>query len=242
MANLNDSNSDFELNLELSDSGVLFSDMSEESSSSDTEEYQDTQDTWKTGNHLTSVLKTAFTGPTPGSTADINPSMREIDFLKLFFTDDIIDIVVSQTNLYAQQQQARHGRDENWVPVTKEEFRAWLGIRVFVSYRHVADSSTNVGHGQGGLEKLHKIRPVLETVRDMCRSQYNPHQNISIAEAMVAFRGRLAFRQYLPAKPTKYGIKVWMRADPEKGYVSDFQVYTGKGNRTAEGGLGSRWT
>ncbi|XP_046569888.1 piggyBac transposable element-derived protein 4-like [Haliotis rubra] len=57
---------------------------------------------------------------------------------------------------------------------------------------------------------------------------------------MVAFKGRLAFRQYLPAKPTEYGIKVWMRADPENGYVSDFQVYTGKENRTAEGGLGSR--
>ncbi|XP_067663476.1 piggyBac transposable element-derived protein 4-like [Haliotis asinina] len=260
MANLNDSDSDFELNLGLSDSDVLFSDTSEESSSSDTEQYQNT---WKTGDHLTSVPKTAFTGPTPGTTADINPSIQEIDFLKLFFTDDIIDIVVSQTNLYAQQQQARHGRDENWVPVTMEEFRAWLGIRVFMSwsedylfgghsvaaimkrdrinkisqYLHVADSSTNV---EGGLDKLHKIRPVLETVRDMCRYQYNPHQNISIDEAMVAFRGRLAFRQYLPAKPTKYGIKVWMRADPENGYVSDFQVYTGKENRTAEAGLGSR--
>ncbi|XP_033759441.1 piggyBac transposable element-derived protein 3-like [Pecten maximus] len=45
---------------------------------------------------------------------------------------------------------------------------------------------------------------------------------------MIAFHGRLGFRQYLPAKPTKYGIKVWMRADSENGFVNEFQIYTGK--------------
>ena len=57
---------------------------------------------------------------------------------------------------------------------------------------------------------------------------------------MVAFRGRLGFRQYMPGKPTKYGIKVWMRADPTNGFVNDFQVYTGRTTGQAEGGLASR--
>ena len=57
---------------------------------------------------------------------------------------------------------------------------------------------------------------------------------------MVAFRGRLGWRQYVPAKPTKYGIKVWMRADPENGYCNDFQVYTGKEAGRIEHGLGGR--
>ena len=39
----------------------------------------------------------------------------------------------------------------------------------------------------------------------------------------------------MPAKPTKYGIKVWVRADPYNGYVNDFQVYTGKVENRAEG-------
>ena len=42
---------------------------------------------------------------------------------------------------------------------------------------------------------------------------------------MIGFRGRLSFRQYMPAKPTKYGIKVWMVADSGNGYVLNFDVY-----------------
>jgi hypothetical protein len=45
---------------------------------------------------------------------------------------------------------------------------------------------------------------------------------------MIAFRGRLGFRQYLPTKPTKYGIKVKIRADSENGYYNEFEIYTGK--------------
>lgn len=35
-------------------------------------------------------------------------------------------------------------------------------------------------------------------------------------------------KQYLPKKPTKRGFKIWVRADSTNGYVSDFDVYTGK--------------
>ena len=84
------------------------------------------------------------------------------------------------------------------------------------------------------------IRPLLEAVWRRWLDRYNPHLNYSVDEAMVAFRGRLGFRQYMPGKPTKYGIKVWMRADPANGFVNDFQVYTGCTTGQAEGGLASR--
>ena len=35
-------------------------------------------------------------------------------------------------------------------------------------------------------------------------------------------------KQYLPKKPVKRGFKVWVRADAVSGYVSEFDVYTGK--------------
>lgn len=34
--------------------------------------------------------------------------------------------------------------------------------------------------------------------------------------------------QYLTKKPLKRGFKVWVRADAMSGYVSEFDVYTGK--------------
>ena len=45
--------------------------------------------------------------------------------------------------------------------------------------------------------------------------------------------------QYLPL-PIKRGIKVWMRADAVSGYVSAFQVYSGKKGNSTEKALGSK--
>ena len=56
---------------------------------------------------------------------------------------------------------------------------------------------------------------------------------------MIAFKGRLSFRQYMPAKPTKYSIKIWMTADSQNGYVKNFSVYLGKeANVPSVNGLG----
>ena len=51
---------------------------------------------------------------------------------------------------------------------------------------------------------------------------------MSINEGMIAYKGRLSFRQFMPAKRTKYGIKVWMVADAKNGYISNFAVYLGQ--------------
>ena len=50
----------------------------------------------------------------------------------------------------------------------------------------------------------------------------------SIDEAMIPFKGCLAFKQYIKDKPTKWGIKVFVLADAHNGYVSNLEVYTGK--------------
>ena len=55
-----------------------------------------------------------------------------------------------------------------------------------------------------------------------------PGRNLSVDEAMVKFKGHLGMKQYLPVKPVKRGIKVWVCAEASSGYVCDFQVYTWK--------------
>ena len=57
---------------------------------------------------------------------------------------------------------------------------------------------------------------------------YNPHHEQSIDEAMVKYKGRVKFLQYMPMKPCKRGIKIWCRCDPHNGYLSQFEIYTGK--------------
>ena len=109
-----------------------------------------------------------------------------------------------------------------------------------MQYFHANDSRPNPPGGQPCHDKLFLIRPILNEVNERCLQNYNPHQNVSVDEGMVKYTGRLSFKQYLPAKPTKYGIKVWMRADPVNGYTNEFKVYTVKENGVPKIGLASR--
>ena len=45
---------------------------------------------------------------------------------------------------------------------------------------------------------------------------------------MVGFRGRFAAKQYMPNKPTKWGIRCFTLADSANGYVLNVLVYTGR--------------
>ncbi|CAI8040221.1 PiggyBac transposable element-derived protein 4 [Geodia barretti] len=47
---------------------------------------------------------------------------------------------------------------------------------------------------------------------------------------MIGFKGRLVFIQYLPKKPTKWGMKAYVLADSSTGYVWAWMLYTGKDN------------
>ena len=71
-------------------------------------------------------------------------------------------------------------------------------------------------------------------------SVYKPNRDMSVDEAMIPFKGRSSLKQYMPKKPIKRGIKVWALADAHIGYISAFDVYTGKMANTQEVGLGTR--
>ena len=95
-------------------------------------------------------------------------------------------------------------------------------------YLHFANSETEPQREDANYDRLFKIRPILSIVLENNQNAYEPSKNLSVDEAMIAFKGRLSFRQYMPAKPTKYGIKVWMAADSQNGYVTNFSVYLGQ--------------
>ena len=47
-------------------------------------------------------------------------------------------------------------------------------------------------------------------------------------ESMTKFKGRSTLKQYLPMKPIKRGIKLWLRCGALTGYTYDMNVYAGK--------------
>jgi len=44
---------------------------------------------------------------------------------------------------------------------------------------------------------------------------------------MIGFKGQLQFIQYMPKKPAKWGMKVYVLADSIKGYTYNWRLYTG---------------
>ena len=101
-------------------------------------------------------------------------------------------------------------------------------------YLHLRDTSNAQRRDQPGYDPLFKVRLLLNLLSEKFRTVYIPGQNLSVDEAMIGFKGRVHFRQYMPAKPTKWGIKVWEVCESETAYCANFDIYTGKkqnGNR-----------
>jgi hypothetical protein len=102
-------------------------------------------------------------------------------------------------------------------------------------YLHLADSSLAVEKGQPGFDPLQKVRPLLSKVQESFERQFLPGENITVDEAMIRFKGRCGFLQYLPAKPTKWGMKVWSCCDADSFYMLRLSLYTGKTNDVPAG-------
>lgn len=62
-------------------------------------------------------------------------------------------------------------------------------------YLHLNNSENAIPQGQPNHDKLFKVRPFLEAVVKACREEYWPCQNLSVDEAMVAFKGQLSMKQ-----------------------------------------------
>lgn len=70
-------------------------------------------------------------------------------------------------------------------------------------YFHVADTTQNPPRRQPGHDKLAHLRPIMDILLQQTKQEYSPHKETSVDEAMVAYTGRLGFKQYVPLKPTK---------------------------------------
>lgn len=76
-------------------------------------------------------------------------------------------------------------------------------------------------------DRLYKIRMVLDYFNNKMIQTYYPGRELSLDEAMVLWRGRLIFRQYIKGKKHKYGIKIYTLCEPN-GLVLKTLVYAGK--------------
>ena len=210
---------------------------------------------------------TSTTGPT------VNIPESPLEVFKLFFSDDLLDSIVEESNRYAAQVMGDE-RYREWTKITKEELKAFFGFSILMGieklpsvddywskdpllhyppiadriprwrfreisrYLHFVDNDNLAPRGDPAHDRLGKVRPLVDHLGSKFEALYEPSKHVAVDEAMIKFQGRSSLKQYMPMKPIKRGIKVWVLGDSSNGYFSRFDIYTGR-KEDREVGLGA---
>lgn len=79
-----------------------------------------------------------------------------------------------------------------------------------------------------GSRRLYKLKPILDHLNDRFRSVYTPDCDVSIDESLMMWKGRLAWKVFIPSKRARFGIKSFELCEAKSGYVWNFLIYVGK--------------
>ena len=212
-----------------------------------------------------------------GLSADVN--LRSLTsskgFFDLFFTDQVWELLVTQTNLYANQKRGAAEKSV-WYPVSVEEMKGWVAVYLcmgiinkpnilsywstdlilstpffgatvsrtrflqILRYLHFVDNSLAPEPHSPNFNKLYKIQPLLDLIIPRFRAVYKPERQLAVDETLIKFKGKIHFRQFIPIKPGRFGIKAFTLAESTSGYVVGSKIYTGKEANVVQKDLGKR--
>ncbi|XP_030614063.1 piggyBac transposable element-derived protein 4-like [Archocentrus centrarchus] len=111
-------------------------------------------------------------------------------------------------------------------------FRATMPLKTFRA--HSADlrfddrDTREARRLAAGHDKLAPIREVWDTWCERLPLLYEHGPEVTVDERLVPFKGRCPFKQYMPSKPARYGIKLWVACDAKSSYAWKMLAYTGK--------------
>ena len=177
--------------------------------------------------------------------------MSPLEYFRKFFSEDILEVIIEQSNIYAIQCDPTRPLN-----LTTKELEQFLGIVMFISLfglpgtrmfwnkacrvPQVANTMTlnrweaikkhvhfnNNAEREEENDPLFKIRPLLTHLCSKLTSIPMGEQ-LAIDEQMVPFKGRHRLKQYLPAKPRKWGYKILLMAGTD-GVPHNLEIYTGR--------------
>ncbi|KRZ05853.1 PiggyBac transposable element-derived protein 3 [Trichinella zimbabwensis] len=132
-----------------------------------------------------------------------------IDYFKHFITDEIISLIVEQTNLYAVQQGSRFENSNKEIEIFLKAISNRMSDNRFTEMLRLCDFNDNnkvvVDRSDPSFDRWFKIRHVLQLFLTACKS----------TAAICA------------TKPQKWGSKVFARCGVS-GFLCDFLFYDGR--------------
>lgn len=94
-------------------------------------------------------------------------------------------------------------------------------------FLHFEDNAKKPDSVVPGIDKYWKLRPIISMLHDSFHLATSADEHIAIDEMIIPFKGRSGLKQYMKAKPKKWGFKVWVQAN-HNGYVNCFDLYQGQ--------------
>lgn len=210
---------------------------------------------WKFGkNYSPKVFDFDSTTSGVSNTFSLEPDAPEAQYFKLFFDKNIMDIIITETNRYAHSDKKQDQWKDTDISemycflamcitmglVEKPSLKDyWTTNQIIetpffrtaftrdrfmslLSNLHFIDN-TNINPD----DCLRKVRPVCDAMKTKFGDLFHPFQDICIDESLILWKGRLAFKQYIPSKRKRFGLKLFEICDVETGYLLNFIIYTG---------------
>ena len=81
-----------------------------------------------------------------------------------------------------------------------------------------SENNTNTTSGS----KLRKIEKLVKIIEQKFKTLYIPTQDICIAECLELWKGRLSWKQYIPSKRSRFGIKFYAKVNQHTFGISAY--------------------
>lgn len=98
--------------------------------------------------------------------------------------------------------------------------------QLILRFIHFVDNDDAPDPHDKNRDRLFKIRPLIDDLNEKFSRFYTPEQNVALDESLILWKGRLLFKQYLPSKRKRFGMKLYNLCE-NSGYTYRFRVYTG---------------
>ena len=75
------------------------------------------------------------------------------------------------------------------------------------------------------VDKIYKVRPMLDRMLPLFRRYYSPRQQLGLDEGIIPTKNHLAIKQYIRDKTVKWCIKSFLLCEAKTGYILDADLH-----------------